>query len=245
MLANAGADAVYVGLKGASARPVEWDLSLDDICTAAQRAHDAGALLYVAINGQLHEHDVDRVRHSLTFLASVPVDGVIAGDMGVLGLMREQELGIPCHASMLLGVANAGGARALARLGASRIVLPTYVTFSEARHVALTCPEVSFEVLVRGGVCANDCWRCRLPHWHDVEGLHCGCQLRYRARSGAVRREGVLLGRPELDDSTKIDQILGAVSALKIEGRTRPVAVTLQKVIALRQAVSAWREGSG
>lgn len=231
-IAASGAGAVYVGLRGLSARPNRWSLDPESLAEAVATAHERSAKLYVAINSQLHESDVLRVRKTLVQLLDTGVDALVVGD---LGLVRTAlATGIPVHASMLLGIDNAASAAVIAHLGITRIVLPTYLSDREAGHLARSLPNLEFEILARGGICANDCLRCRLEHREGTHDLDCECQRTFRVRG---RTETPFrLGRADRD-AAELDAsyLLGSgVTAFKIEGRTRSAAEVARLVRDLR-----------
>jgi putative protease len=256
----AGADAVYVGLRGFSARPDAWSFTLDDIGTAVQLVHDAGRHLHVAVNAELRDQRTDDLARAVERLESLAVDALIVGDFGVLHSLREWRVRIPAHASTLLGIYNAEGVRFLQReFGVSRVVLNTNLYIDEIADLHFLCPDIELEMIAHGGVCFNDNRRCRQPHYL-FEGEFCvGCKQIYEAFPGndapiqigpptriasQVRppefplQGGRLIWSPEIDLSAHVGLFRKVgVMSFKIEGRTRTVDYVTQSTRKLREAV--------
>lgn len=256
----AGADAVYVGLKGFSARPNAWSLTLDEVWTAAQQAHDLGRKLHVAVNAELHPRRTAELGRAAEAMVGFGVDAFIVGDFGLLDSLRPLGNAVPIHASTLLGIYNAEGIRFLQReYGVSRIVLNTNLYIDEIADLHFLCPDVELEMIAHGGVCFNDNRRCRQPHYH-FEGEFCvGCKQIYEAHRseeelvslGAVSRVasqvrpaeiplpgGRLIWSPEVDLSGIVGLLLKVgVISFKIEGRTRTTEYVTMSTRKMREAI--------
>ena len=68
-LIDAGSDAIYVGLKEYSSRPLSADFSVSDIAAAAKICHEAGVRLHVAVNGCISEKKITGLYDTLKELA--------------------------------------------------------------------------------------------------------------------------------------------------------------------------------
>lgn len=257
---NAGADAVYVGLKGFSARPNAWSLDLNEICTAAQIVHDAGRRLHIAVNAEFHDAQDESMARALEVFETVKADALIVGDFGLLYFLRTHDCQVPIHASTLLGIYNAEGIRFLNReYGMTRIVLNTCLFVDEIAELHRLCPEIELEIIAYGGVCFNDNRRCRQPHYL-FEGEFCvGCKQLYDSRTDSietiplapispiasqVRTPDFPLGGERLIWSPEIDlsELVGlfiklGVKSFKIEGRTRAVEYITASTSRMRHAV--------
>jgi U32 family peptidase len=256
----AGADAIYVGLRGFSARPDAWSFTLDDIDTAVQLAHEEGRKIHVAVNAELRDPRKDDLARAAERLERIGADALIVGDFGVLHSLREWRVRIPVHASTLLGIYNAEGVRFLQReFGVSRVVLNTNLYIDEIADLHFLCPDIELEMIAHGGVCFNDNRRCRQPHYL-FEGEFCvGCKQVYEAFPGSdpaikigpptrvasqVRppeiplQGGRLIWSPEVDLSALVGLFRKVgVMSFKIEGRTRTVDYVTQSTHRLREAV--------
>lgn len=257
---EAGADAVYVGLRKFSARPDAWSLGPDDIATATAMCHDAGRRLHVAMNAELRDVRASDLETSAADLERLGVDAFIVGDFGVLHCLRQMGSRVPLHASTLLGIYNAEGIRFLQReFGVTRVVLNTNLYIDEIADLHFLCRNIELEMISHGGVCYNDNRRCRQPHYL-FEGEFCvGCKQIYEAFpcgektasaspvskiASQVRppdvplHGGRLIWSPEIDLSGIIGVFLKAgVISFKIEGRTRSVEYVSESTRKMRAAV--------
>lgn len=265
---DAGADAVYVGLRKFSARPDAWSLGPDEIATASAMCHDAGRRLHVAINAELRDARSADLEASVAALERHAVDAFIVGDFGVLHCFRQMGVRTPLHASTLLGIYNAEGIRFLQReFGVSRVVLNTNLFIDEIADLHFLCRDIELEMISHGGVCYNDNRRCRQPHYL-FEGEFCvGCKQIYDAFPSAEKslpsmpvsrvasqvrppdvplHGGRLIWSPEIDLSGIIGVFLKAgVISFKIEGRTRSVEYVSQSTRKMREAVDRALQSPG
>lgn len=261
---DAGADAVYVGLKGYSARPNAWSLSLSEVAEALALCRRRDGRLYVALNAELRDDRVDEVAHVAGALGELGVDALIVGDFGLLHALKTVGSRIPVHASTLLGVYNASGVAFLAEeFGVRRVVLNTNLYLDEITDIHFQRPETELELIAHGGICFNDNRRCRQPHY-QFEGEYCvGCKQIYavsesgeglipadrlsRVASQVREPEVPLRGErflwsPEIDLSSHLALFarVGVVS-FKIEGRTRTTDYVARTTRLYREAADAHR----
>jgi putative protease len=257
---EAGADAIYIGLKGFSARPDAWGFELNSAIAAAELAHAAGKKLYVAVNAEFRSGAEKEILSTFEKLEKARVDSVIIGDFGLLNFYHQNNFHIPVHASTLLGTYNAESLRFLKdKYKVERVVVNTGLEIDEMAALYFECPDVELELICHGGVCFNDNRRCRLPHYLYQDEYCVGCKQLYQiypseneigelvlqkeASQISEKPLNKVLGRrliwaPEVDLSALVGFFikLGIVS-FKIEGRTRPQDYIVQSTCLYRQAV--------
>jgi len=103
---TAGADAIYIGIKGLSARPDDWSFSLATANEAVDLAHKNNCKIYFAVNADIGEYNTKNIIKLFEQSAETSCDALILGDWGVIRLASDMNLGVPLHASTLLGVYN-------------------------------------------------------------------------------------------------------------------------------------------
>ena len=113
-----GADAVYMGGSGFSARQAAANTT-DDIRRAAEYAHRYGARLYATLNTVVFESELEQAEHLARELIAADVDALIIQDMAY----REMSLPVELHASTQMCNMEPGEAAFLERCGFSRVVL--------------------------------------------------------------------------------------------------------------------------
>jgi putative protease len=242
---EAGADAVYVGLKGFSARPDPWSFDLDGLRVATETAHEQGRRLHVAMNAELRDSRAAEVPGILARLADFGVDALIIGDLGLLQLAAMHGCQLPIHASTLLGVYNPEAVHFLnRRYGVTRVVVNTNLFVDEIVELPRLAPQVELEMIVAGGVCFNDGRRCRKPHYQHQGEFCVACTQDFLVGGGASPAANAKAGRlfwsPEADMRRSIGLFLrlGVVS-FKIEGRTRDTSYVAAATANMREAVDA------
>ena len=118
---DAGADAVYLGLRGLNMRSAAAaNFDEPGLREASARCRARGKRIYLTLNAIVFDGELRAVGRTLD-LAAPLVDAVLASDWGVVAACRKR--GIAWHASTQMSCANAAAARFLASQGARRIVL--------------------------------------------------------------------------------------------------------------------------
>ena len=257
---EAGADAIYIGLKGFSARPDAWGFDLNSALTAAEQIHAFGKKLYVAVNAEFRSGNEKEILRAFEKLETAQVDSVIIGDFGLLHFFVKNQFHIPVHGSTLLGTYNSESLQYLnAQYGVERVVVNTGLEIDEIAALHFQCPTVDLELICHGGVCFNDNRRCRLPHYLYQDEYCVGCKQLYKIYQSEDEIGDIVLNKeasqipgqqidkkhgqrfiwaPEVDLSALVGFFikLGIVS-FKIEGRTRTRDYISSATRQYRQAV--------
>ncbi|MFQ3621370.1 MAG: peptidase U32 family protein, partial [Spirochaetales bacterium] len=150
---QAGADAVYFGLKEFSARKGAENFTLDEVALLKGLAEQKGKRIYAALNTLIREEELRKVADLLYDLESLDVDGVIIQDFGLLYLLRRWFPGLPIHASTQMAVHTSDGVAALKKYGVRRFILARELTWEELKRIRETHPDVELEVFIHGALC--------------------------------------------------------------------------------------------
>ena len=113
---NAGADAVYFGMKEFSARKGAGNFSIEDMRKIRKYAEDRSRKIYIAINTLIDDKDLPRVYDLLGEIAKYGCDGIIVQDLGVANIIRKHFPSLPLHGSTQLAVHTEAGVKALQKL---------------------------------------------------------------------------------------------------------------------------------
>lgn len=124
---DAGADAVYVGLRGWSRGGARSELEWPEIAAAARLADARGAELQVALNTIPRPREEARFRASVPRLLDVGVRTLIVNDLGLLATLARAHPALRLTASIGCGVQTPGDVAAVADLGAAAVVLPATI----------------------------------------------------------------------------------------------------------------------
>ncbi len=123
---SAGADAVYIGVRGLS-RGGRTGIPMEEVAPAAARCADAGGRLHAAVNAVPSSGELTAFLSALRRLAGEGVSEIILNDPGLIALARRELPGLPICASVGLSVVNPEDAMACRDLGADAVVLPSAV----------------------------------------------------------------------------------------------------------------------
>ena len=232
-LIEAGADAVYVGLKGFSSRPSNADLSLDEIKTAVDICHSNNARLHVAINAGIQNDDISVIQNNLLSLEKYGVDAVIISDWGMLYKSTQLLTNTEVHASTLLGVYNAKTVNILKKMGVNRVVLSTNLYIDEIIAIINDEPDMEYEIVADGGICFNDNRICELPHYLKENDYCVGCKDEYYRNDDVVS-----IGSKSISLSEIIQVFVElGIFSYKIEGRTVPYKFIISRTKKLSEAL--------
>ncbi len=144
---RAGCSEVYFG--GESYRSGE-PVTLKDIYTAAETCARAGVRFILSSPRIQQDGELDNYCRLLEKTASLPVDGVLAGNLGLIKKAGEIT-GKPVYADFSLNVFNHRTALFLKKAGVSRVTLSPELTLHQIRKLVPLLP-VPAEVIIHGAM---------------------------------------------------------------------------------------------
>ncbi len=246
---EAGADAVYFGLKHFSAR-AKVGFGMEELPEVMASLHQRGVRGYVTFNTLVFEHEIEAAAQAIAELAQSGVDALIVQDYGIVRLAREIAPELELHASTQMSITDAAGVRLAQSAGLRRVTLARELSMAEIRAI-FDQTGCDLEIFVHGALCvaysgqcfSSEAWggrsanrgqcaqACRMPYEMLVDGvvkpLH---DARY------------LLSPGDLFALEQIPQVIETgVAALKIEGRYKDADYVALTTRAYRKAVDeAW-----
>ena len=185
---EAGADAVYFGLKHFSAR-AKVGFSLGELPEVMRTLHQRGVRGYVTFNTLVFEHELAEAAQAIAAIAETGVDALIVQDYGIVRLARQIVPDMELHASTQMSITDSEGVRFAQSFGMQRVTLARELSLEEVRRiVAETGCEL--EIFVHGALCvaysgqcfSSEAWggrsanrgqcaqACRLPYEMLVDG---------------------------------------------------------------------------
>jgi len=164
---DAGADAVYLGLKDATNARNFAGLNFDDaqVREGVRYAHSRGRGVLMALNTFANARDDTPWRRAVDRAAELGADALIVADSAVMAYAREHQPSLRLHLSVQ---ASATTYEAIEfyreRYGIRRAVLPRVLTLAQVQHVIRhTTAEV--EVFGFGSLCVMVEGRCALSSY--------------------------------------------------------------------------------
>lgn len=246
---EAGADAVYFGLKHFTAR-AKVGFGLDELPAVMHTLHARGVRGYVTFNTLLFNHELPEAARTLAAIAKAGADAIIVQDPAAAALARRIAPELEIHGSTQMSITSAEGVELARQWGATRVVLARELSLDDIRAIRAST-DCELEMFVHGALCvsysgqcfSSEAWggrsanrgqcaqACRLPYELEVDGV--------QQPLGAAR---YLLSPGDLYALREMPAIarLG-VSSLKIEGRYKDAEYVALTTQAYRQVLDeAW-----
>lgn len=237
---EAGADAVYLGMKTYSARAYAANFSLEDLARLVPLAHERKVKVFVAFNALLKEEDLAEAARLLDALSRIGPDALILQDLGLLRLARTHFPMFELHASTLTGGHNLPGLIQMKRLGFDRAVLARELTLQEIHALAAAAP-LGLEVFVHGALCFSFSGLCLMSSFlGGRSSLRGACTQPCRRRYTSQGKSGYYFSPADLDASGFLRRLRTFnLAAFKIEGRMKGAHYVSQVVKAYRLLLDA------
>jgi collagenase-like PrtC family protease len=164
---DAGADAVYLGLKDATNARNFAGLNFDEaqVRDGVRYAHARGRQVLMALNTFARAADDTPWRRAVDQAAALGADGLIVADSGVMAYARDHHPALRLHLSVQ---ASATTYEAIEfyreRYGIRRAVLPRVLTLQQVQHV-IRHTKAEIEVFGFGSLCVMVEGRCALSSY--------------------------------------------------------------------------------
>ena len=250
---EAGADAVYFGLRHFSARS-KVGFTLDELPEAIETLHQRGVKGFVTFNTLVFDHELELAETAIIAMANAGVDAVIAQDVGVCELIKKIAPGLEIHGSTQMSVTSAQGALLAQSLGCNRVVLGRELSLADIRKISESC-DVELEVFVHGALCVSYSGQCFSSEAWGGRSANRGkcaqaCRLSYDLIvDGEPRDLGpyrYLLSPGDLYTAEQIPELIDiGISCVKIEGRYKDADYVALTTKAYREAIDFAAMGAG
>lgn len=241
---DAGADAVYFGLRRLNARRGALNFSPEELPAVVEKIHRRGAKAHLTLNIDLTQRELGLALRTLELARQCKVDAVILRDPALLPL-ASMFPELQFHVSTQAGVSSSAGVRMAKELGCRRVVLARELSREEISACAKV-PGIELEVFVQGALCFCASGRCLLSSWVGGRSGNRGacaspCRVGWkRDLPGATERHP--LSTKDLCLLEKIPELQAmGVDSLKIEGRLKGAQWVSQAATLYRQALDAGR----
>ncbi len=246
---EAGADAVYFGLKHFTAR-AKVGFSLEELPEVLATLHRRGVKGFVTFNTLVFRHELDEAARALGEIAQAGADAIIVQDVGMVRMAKQIAPDLEIHGSTQMSVTSADGVRLAQSFGVSRVTLARELSLAEVRAIR-EATDCELEIFVHGALCvaysgqcfSSEAWggrsanrgqcaqACRLPYEMLVDG-----KVKPLADARYLLSPGDLYTLHQVPEMVDI-----GISTLKIEGRYKDADYVALTTAAYRQAVDeAW-----
>ena len=264
---EAGADAVYVGLKGWSRGGARGELTPEELRQVLDLAREMGADVQLALNTIPKTTEIAFLLERLHELKGWGIAGVILNDPGILAWVRRRHPDLPLTASIGSGALNLQDVAFLEEIGASCVVLPGTLDPAEIAEIRPKV-HVQIEVMIHMVDEFHQLGKCWMPSYYrtnpspmpempaDGERLvgsikRGGAGVCFKVcqqpwglyRNGHKLDERILPAR-QVSRAEEIGAYLEAgVDVIKLQGRSLTPELIFALVRRFRMAIDAARDG--
>lgn len=235
---DAGADAVYFGLRRLNARRGAANFEPDQLPQTVERIHQAGAKAYLTLNIQLVQRELGLAFRTLQCASDAHVDAVLVTDPALLAAAPHFPR-LDFHFSTQAGISSSAGVKAARELGLTRVVVARELSRDELA-ACTACGGIEIEAFVQGAHCFSCSGHCLLSSWGGGRSGNRGactspCRVCWRNRQGTAANPLSMHDMSLLHDILELRDL--GIASLKIEGRLKSPAWVREAVSLYRQAL--------
>jgi putative protease len=222
---DAGADAVYFGLKEFSMRDRAKNFSMKDLEKIKKICKNKGVKKYLTLNTIIYDNENNKLEKIIKTVKG-QVDAIICWDFSVISLCKKYK--IPFFISTQASVSNINSAKFYKRLGAKRIVLARELNLNQIKKISRI---IDVECFIHGAMCVAVSGRCFTSQFLFGESANRGRCLHPCRRSYTVKdsegnelciENNKIFSAKDLCMLPYIEEMKKAgIKSFKIEGRSR------------------------
>lgn len=266
---EAGADMVYVGLKGWSRGGARGELDWQELEDAVHRAEARGVEVQLALNTIPKPRERAVLLDQVSRVIALGIHTLIVNDVGILGALRRRYPQLQLAASIGCGAQNEADVAFFRDVGAAAVVLPATVGPDEAA-ACVAVGGVTVEVMLHMVEEFVLLGKCSMPSYvhlrptampggltdatrqtgsmkrGGVGACYKICQQPWHLEDGHGRRETQMLPSRQLSRIGDVASYVAAgVRILKLQGRSLPPEVLGPLVARYRRALDDARADAG
>ena len=155
---EAGADAVYFGLKHFTAR-AKVGFTLTELADVMRTLHQRGVKGYVTFNTLVFDHELREAVKTIEQIALAGADSLIVQDVGMAQLAHQIAPTVDIHGSTQMSITSAEGVALAQRFGVSRVVLARELSLDEIRAIREQT-DLELEMFIHGALCVSYSGQC-------------------------------------------------------------------------------------
>jgi len=247
-----GANAVYLAGLKFGLREASDNFTSLELKEAVEFCHQRNVLVYVVLNGFLHDSDLQELPSFLQEIEVLKVDAVIVSDLGVIEKVKEFT-SIPIHLSTQASCLNAYSAMFWKNMGVTRVVLGRETSIQEAKSIK-EATGLEVEMFIHGAMCMSYSGHCVISNYTQGRDSNRGgcahsCRFEYSLHADADKlkneaaKKSFFMSSKDLSGLRALEEFIKAgIDSLKVEGRNKSehYAGTVTKVYA--EALAFYRK---
>ncbi len=223
---NAGADAVYFGLKEYSMRTTTKNFKIKDLDKIEKICKPKKIKKYLTLNTIIYDDEITKVEKIIKKVKG-RIDAIICWDFSVINLCKKYK--IPFFISTQASVSNIESAKFYKKLGAKRIVLARELNLKQIKEISKV---IDVECFAHGAMCISISGRCFISQFLFNKSANRGTCIQPCRRSYIVKDEqegyelkvqnNKVLSAKDLCTLPFIEEMKkSGIKGFKIEGRNR------------------------
>ena len=238
---NAGATAVYFGLKEFSMRATAKNFTIKDLDKIEQICKSKNIQRYLTLNTIIYNSEITKLEKVIKKVKG-KVDAIICWDLAVVSLCREHQ--IPFFISTQASVSNIESAKFYKKLGAKRIILARELNLKQIKEISKI---IDIECFAHGAMCVAVSGRCFTSQFLFNKSANRGeclqpCRRAYNVTDDEGNELKVknkrIFSAKDLCTLPFIEKMKKAgIKSFKIEGRSRDARYVDTVVRVYRQAL--------
>jgi putative protease len=244
---DAGADAVFFGLKNFNMRAGARNFEIKDLDEMRKICKPRNVKMYLTLNVIIYPEEVKQVDVLLKKIKK-KIDAIICWDFSVISLCKKHK--IPFHISTQASISNPEAALFFKKLGANKIVLARELNLKQIKAISKVLKgKPAIECFCHGAMCVSISGRCFMSqqlHGLSANRGECAqpCRRAYKiTEEGHPENELVLdnnrvMSAKDLCTLPFLEQLKKAgITSFKIEGRNRNPEYVYNTVKEYRKAL--------
>ncbi len=227
---DAGADAVYFGVRGFNMRAGAKNFTIRDLPKISKIAKENKVRTFLALNTIVYEEEISKIEKILKAVKKAKIDAVICWDLAIIKMAKK--LGLEIHLSTQASVSNSKAAKFYKKLGVKRVVLARECSLKQIKKIKQNS-KMEIEIFIHGAMCVSLSGRCFLSQFMHGKSANRGeclqpCRRKYLIKEKNEEGKELEIGESYIlspKDLCTIDffekLIETGADCFKIEGRNR------------------------
>ncbi len=252
-----GADAVYLGVVDFSLRAMRKGelITMENLKTAIDTAHELGAKTYLTLNIFAFNNDIKSLESCMDKIKDSNPDALIISDPGIMRLAQKYMPKTPLHVSTQANILNYEAVKFWQDMGATRCILARELPIKDVAEIKKQVPEMELECFIHGAQCVSFSGRCLLSDYmtngeRKANSGNCSqpCRWSYKLLEETRPNEYQEIVQDEKGThilSTKDlclvkhlkEMIEAGIDSFKVEGRTKSLYYVSAVAKAYREAI--------